>query len=214
MENYKVTVEFYDEYMRFKSNLLQYLMSHIFVYYQKYIDSGDLIFTGSIIYDRLGIQKKEHIGDIDLSVNSNIIGDEIQNSFISFLSQIDLTGYKKIYKMSFEPKLIENEKTLTFDKIIGIDFFRNEHPKDCKWNVQIFPNVYTKYFGHEWNLDKFIKSYQNIINIENHEKRIAQIIKFKNLFQNYLNVISYNEFKNKELYYNIQKILENNEYYI
>jgi len=210
MDKYKVTTEIYHEYMKFKSNLLRYLTSLIFINYQKYIDSGDLIFTGSIVYDKLDIIKKEYFGDIDISISDNFRGDEIKHTFVRFLGQIDLSQYKKIFTDSFQPNILENNKHLTFDQIIAIDAFTNVHPensRDCE-NIKLFPNIYTKYFGHEWNLDKFYNSYQSILEIKNEEKRIAQVKKFKNLFETFLKLININDFQDKVLLNNIMDVIK------
>lgn len=208
MESYKVKTEIYNEYSEFKEELYKYIISSLFHFYRKDINSGDLIFTGSLIYDRLGIQEKKYFGDIDVSISISKNGDEVIRTFISKMNKIDLTKYREKYQKDIEPKVIEDNRQLTFDKIISIDIFRNEHPENCDLDLELYSNpyVYTKYFGHEWNLDKFYHAFQNIINMSD-DKKYLQIIKFKKLFENYLKVIDINEFQDKVLYNNIVDII-------
>lgn len=205
-----VNNKIYNEYMEFKSRLLEYLITEIFNYFNVYVDSGDLIFTGSIIYDRLDIIKKKYFNDIDISINLNENGNNILKSFNQFLSNIELENFNKEYNIKFKSKLLIDNKELDFHNIIVIDTFRNNHPENSnEYNdIEIFPNVYSKYFGHEWNLSKIYKSYLIIKNIDNEVKRTGQYEKFKNIFENYFKYIDINEFQDKLLLYNIINIIK------
>jgi hypothetical protein len=197
--NYKT----YLEYVEFKSEIIKFLVSNIFYNYKKQIDDGDLVFVGSIIHNKLGIQHKKYFNDIDISVNDNTIGNEIIENFNVFLNQLNLTNYENYYKRNFELVF----KNANFNNLLAVDFFLNVHPVNYCTQIEIFPSIYTKHFGHEWNLDKIYNTYQTILFIKDDNVRIKKIGKIKTLFNDYLKVITESEFQNKELYNNIIKLI-------
>ena len=206
MEKYKVTTELYHEYMIYKNELLQFISTEIFTSLKKYIDTGDLIFTGSIVHDRLGIIKKEYIGDIDISINDEI-GDEIRKALVKCLNQIDMTKYKDQFFNYFRDKILENNKHLEFNDILAIDIFRNKHPQNVEYELELYPNVYTKCFKHEWYLKQYYDSLMKISKLKDFEKRDKQIIKFINIFETYLKFIDINDFHDKDFLKKLQYIV-------
>ena len=229
MKTYKTTVKLFHEFMKFKNDLLQHITTEIFYNYHKDIDNGDLIFNGSIVHDRLGIIKKQYYGDIDISINVNSNGDEIVKTFLQFLSEIDLTYYRNKFNDYYSNKIIVNnneiidddniididdDNKLSFGKIIVLDIFRNEHPENSNEyeNIELYPNVYTKYFGYEWNLSKYYFTYQDIIKLTDEEKRNKQFLKFVNIFETHLNLMDKNDFQDKILLKNIEKVINLTKY--
>lgn len=215
MEKYRVDKELYYDFMIYKNNLLEYIMYKIYNHYYEYIISGDLIFTGSIIYDRLGLIKKKYFGDIDISINDNHIGDEITKTFLQFLGQIDLDYYRNKFNNYYKnkiPQIVDdskNKKNLSFDNIIIVDVFRNNHPEnsDDYDDIFLFSKIHTKYFGHEWNLEKIYFSFERILTINDDDRRRKQIMKFIRIFKIYLKHIDKNKFKNKKILTNIENIV-------
>jgi len=206
MEAYKVTTKVYHEYMTYKNELIQLISTNIFTDLKHHIDTGDLIFTGSIVHDRLGMIKKQYIGDIDISINDDI-GDDIGKELIKCLAQIDLTEYRNKFHNYFKEKILENNKHLSFDKILAIDFFRNKHPEKFEYELELYPNVYTKCFRHEWYLKQYYDSLINISKLKDFEKRDKQINKFINIFETYLKFMDINDFHDKNFLRELQYVI-------
>ncbi len=198
--NYKL----YLDYIDFKSEIIKTLVYAIYNEYKKQFSTGDIIIVGSLLHTKLNIQNKKYINDIDISINNNMIGNEIIENINNFLNQLDLSDYINYYNRNFELYL----KDMKFNDLLAIDFFRNDHLINCDINIEIYPNVYTKFFGYEWNLNYIYKSYQNLLSLpENNKHKIKQINKYEILFYDYLKFINENEFQNIELYNNIIKVL-------
>jgi len=189
----------YQEYSLFKHELMKHLIHEIFNQNKILFDSGDMIFTGSLVYSKIGIIKSTNFNDIDISISNNISKDTV----IENMKYFDLKYYNDI----FNSKFLKTFDMHNMSNIVAIDIFNNEHPIHCNTTIQLFPNIYTKYFGHEWNIDKIYDTYLKILQISNESKQIKQKYKYKNLFREYLKRIDVNDFVNKELVNNIIKIL-------
>ncbi len=161
--------------VRFKTDLLKFIMIKIFNHYENYFKSGDIIFSGGVLYNELKLIEKNFINDIDISVNNNDNGKKILKDFNSLLNNIDLKYFKDQYNNDFKDNL------LRFDELINIDLFISNHPNNYVKNIILFDNIYTHFFGYEWHLYRAFDFYiKTILNIDDPEDRENK--KMKNMF--------------------------------
>ena len=193
----------YIEYIEFKSDLIKYLVTNIYSYHKKHFDVGNLVFIGSLLHIKLGIHHNNYINDIDISVNDGIIGDEIIKNLNYFFRELDLTYYKNIYNQKYS-QYFDKEN---FNKLLYVDIFKAIHPSTCDSFIEIYPNVYTKYFGAEWNIIRICDYYYSLNIIENEIKRNKGKNKTKGILKNYLTIVNVNQFENIETYNKVMKII-------
>jgi len=190
---------------KIKSDLLEFLVTNIFNNFKNYIDSGDLIFTGGIVHDRVEIIKKERFHDLDISIIIGDYGDKILYELKDYLLNLDFTIFEDSIKTNLnnEFKFKEENNYLTacfyIDDFYGIDIYRDEYPEENISTVELYPNIYTKYYGNEWILRETFSTYKKMLssNINNKTKK-RKIDKIERTLVKIFNSI--NDFKDNELY--------------
>lgn len=175
-----------------------FLVLNLFNKYKHLIDSNDFIFVGSILHNKIGFQNKD-INDIDISINQKI-HDDFLFDFKNHINTLNLKDFEDYYNRNIGHYI----NNLEFKNLLAIDVFKNEHPINCDKIIYVFPNIYTKFFGYEWNLNATYNSYQSLLGVDNNERKKE---KYLRIFKNYLNLINTDNIKNKELYNNIIKII-------
>lgn len=156
-----------NKYKNIKNVLIEYIIKNFFIKMKNYIDSGDMVFTGSMIHSKLNIINDNVVNDIDISIINNTIGDNILEELKTLFININLDYFegvlndivddgfvliKEVYMNEYRPILIIKD-------LLYIDIFRNEHPKDNMIDVELYPSIYTKYLGHDWVLGTTYNGY-------------------------------------------------------
>jgi hypothetical protein len=204
-----------ENFLTFKDNILKYIIKILFNELKKYIDSGEIIFTGSFVYNKIGLTNKKHFKDIDIAINNGENGDYISNLIVLILYNIELNEYRKIFNEKYKNKITINNKLVkNFKQILLIDVFRSDHPKfDEKKHTKlyIFDDVYTIYFGHEFYLNETFNLLLRHIKKQKLLKGdddICYFIKsYNKKLKNFLEYIDYESFSNKKLLKEIDNII-------
>jgi hypothetical protein len=204
-----------ENFLTFKDNILKYIIKILFNELKKYIDSGEIIFTGSFVYNKIGLTNKKHFKDIDIAINNGENGDYISNLIVLILYNIELNEYRKIFNEKYKNKITINNKLVkNFKQILSIDVFRSDHPKfDEKKHTKlyIFDDVYTIYFGHEFYLNETFNLLLRHIKKQKLLKGdddICYFIKsYNKKLKNFLEYIDYESFSNKKLLKEIDNII-------
>ncbi len=153
-----------------KYELLESYITSLYENFKDHFDSGDLIFTGGVVNNILGIDKKNSYKDLDICIIKGDKGDLIENEIIEYLQNSTFEGIVRIPKN-------KSRNVMFVNKSLCIDFFRNEHPKQLSQDVEIRPGIITKFFGHEWFYGVVNKDYLRLLEIEPKNKRLEKVIK-------------------------------------
>ena len=202
----------YNDFSFFKDNVLKHVISELYQYLNDHFKSGNIIIMGSIMHNALGVMNKNHYKDIDISINNNEKGDNIIKQLAHSLNRIDLNYYRDIFNQKFKNKIELNGNKIEFNSVIFIEIFRNEHPIsniDIQSNLNLFDNIYTKFFGYEWTLKCIYRGF--IDNLTKGKIAEKHIDKYKNILNAYIKHIDYNQIKNKKMIDDIIKSIETNE---
>lgn len=142
---------------------IDFLVKILYKRFKKYFDNGDLIITGSYCYNKMGLYKSTP-KDLDISIIEGEENDHIVLEIINYFEK-----EQKEISSAFIPKPWYKKPGTIYTKKGMIDIFRNYHNnKENEENIKLLPNVYTKYFGHEWILEAISKLL--LYNVENLEK--------------------------------------------
>jgi hypothetical protein len=179
---------------------IKYLIHLMYDNFKKYFDTGDMIFTGSIVYDKIDLYHKEETKDVDISIISGHKGDQIMNEIKNFFLKNDFDFRLKYYVRDWEDGL----RGMCLTQYGLIDFLRNTHNnKQNESIVEILPSIYTKYYGHEYIINIIYNCYM----YNKKENKVNQYKKFYDmLIHMYNNKKEY--IKNKELDVKIKFLID------
>ena len=168
------------------NNNIRILINILYDKFRKYFESGDMIITGSIVYNKIGLYKKNEIKDLDISIIDGDYGDTIINEVKDFFS-----NNKFDFNVEYTERKWNKLRGICVTDYGVIDIFRNDHNnKEEESTIEILPNIYTKYYGHNWIVDVLCKSY------DYHSKQNTE-----------------NSKRQKDKFYNMLSSIYNNYYY-
>ncbi len=138
------------------TNDLHFLLHVMYENFEKYFKTGDMIFTGSIVYDKVGLYKKDVFKDVDISIISGENGDKIINEIKDFF-----TTNQFVFKLKYEERDWDDGlRGLVITNHGLIDIFRGIGDKQKSETIEVAPNIFTKYYGHTYYVndvyDKFV----------------------------------------------------------
>lgn len=186
-----------------------FLLSLIYNNFKKYFETGDLVITGSYLYNKINFFKKDDISDIDISILKSNNTKKILNELIVFFSkQYDIMA---VY---IDCPIYDKLGTIYTKRGI-IDIVTGDHNnQNNETTVELMTNVYTKFYGFEWivyisyrNIKYMYNDLEkeNVDNIEYKYKTIEKYIEYINIIMNRDGF----KFKDKELESNVKKLLKN-----
>jgi len=155
-----------------RKDVLEFYIKDFYENFRHYFDSGDLTFTGGIIHNITGLNKKDSFGDLDMSVIKGPGGDKVLNELREYLENEDflIDGYVA------ETKSANGDVFAYINRYVSIDFFRNDHPKELTQEIEVRPGVFTKYFGHKWIYDATRKLYKTWEEIEPKSDSLKEVM--------------------------------------
>jgi hypothetical protein len=175
--NLKQEKEFEEKRKRILNNLIHMFYDN----FKKHFDSGDLIFTGSLIHNITGLYKTDKIGDLDISIIQGNYGEKIIDELKEYLTQPNLVVDGKYVERIWD----DGRRGWYINRYVSVDIFRNPHPKEFSEDIIVKDNIITKYFGDKWIYDITYKKYliwkEKDIKTEWGKEKI---IKYENLLKN------------------------------
>jgi len=161
--------------------ILNELIYMLYNNFKPYFDTGDLVFTGSLVHIANGfLDKDRRIGDIDLSVIRGTEGDLILDKLKAFFEQENFFIEGKYVERDWS----KGRRAWFMNKYVCIDIFRAYHIKELSEDVEIRKGVITKYFGHQWIYDLTYDDYMIFKAKPQTEYMQQKVIKFESLLKN------------------------------
>jgi uncharacterized protein (UPF0248 family) len=152
------------------------LIKLLYYNFKEYFESGDIIFTGSIVYYKLGLIDKNNFSDIDISIIEGKYGDMIVNKIKYYFENNNFD-----FNVNYIERNWDNLKGICITDYGLIDILRGKKGDDKSiLDINLFDDIETKYYGLEFEINNIINCLLYNINKDN-ENRKNQYDKFYNL---------------------------------
>lgn len=153
------------------------LITNFYNNYKEFFDSGLIVISGSVVYNTLGLVKKDIFKDLDLNIKCGVDGDNFM------LKLKDLKENEKIGNITLMYSNVRDDLSGVVYFDVGlIDLYRdNWDDSDVIGTCEVLPGVYTNYLSADHMTKNILKTYTYLKNYKDNAKddKYLEIIDLK-----------------------------------